>query len=97
MKSILEELYLGNIDPNTTFFKHNSAFGKAMKRVSDNEDKLLKLLDEPAKTMFSDFSCAQMEVNSLTVIEKFSIGFKLGVLFMAEVFSSKEELVYGGD
>jgi len=97
MKSVLEELYLGNIDPNTAYFKRDSDFGRAMGRIAENEDQLLKRLHEPEKTMFAAFSDAQAEINSLTATEKFSVGFKLGALLMVEVFTGKEELVPGGD
>ncbi len=93
MKSVLEELYMGNIDPNTSFFEHDSDYGKVMDRIIENEDKLLKLLNEPEKSMFTAFTGAQMELDSLTAIEKFSIGFKLGTLLMVEVFTGKGELV----
>jgi len=97
MKSVLEELYTGNIDPNTSYFERNSAYGKVMGRISENEDKLLKLLNEPEKSMFMAFMGAQMELDSLTAIEKFSIGFKLGTLLMVEVFTGKGDLVRGED
>jgi len=97
MKSVLEELYPGNIDPDTAYFERDSAFGRAMGRIAENEDQLLKKLHEPEKGMFTAFSDAQAEINSLTAMEKFSVGFKLGALLMAEVFTGKEALVPGGD
>ena len=83
MKSILEELYYGEIDPNTTHFKDNSA----IEIISENEEKLIKLLDEPEKSMFMDYSLAQSEITGLTAITKFITGFKLGALLMIDVFS----------
>jgi len=97
MKSVLEELYMGNIDPNTSYFERNSAYGKVIGRINETEDKLLKLLNESEKSMFTAFSVAQMELDSLTAIEKFSIGFKLGTLLMVEVFTGKGELVRDED
>ncbi|MCL2034731.1 MAG: hypothetical protein FWG94_08375 [Oscillospiraceae bacterium] len=92
MRSVLEELYYGNINPGNAFFDQNSDFGKAMKRLSAHEAALNEMLDEPAKSIFSDFLNAHMEINSLTAINKFSYGFKLGMLLAAHVFSNQDDL-----
>lgn len=94
MKSILEELYYGNIDPNVTSFSRYPQYGKAMKVINENEDKLFKLLNEPEKNLFSDYPNAQMEVLGLTALHKFSIGFKIGTLLAMEIIANKEEWLH---
>ena len=59
---MLEELYFGNIDPNTQTFDRDSNFGKAMQVMSDTEDELLKLLEGKENQLFRDFVKAQSEI-----------------------------------
>ena len=39
--NILQELFYGNIDPNTNSFDRVSDFGKNMKIISENEEKFI--------------------------------------------------------
>ncbi|MCL2566126.1 MAG: hypothetical protein FWE24_10055 [Defluviitaleaceae bacterium] len=88
MKSILEELYYGNIDPCTSGFKIDSDYGRALKKAYESEEKLLKLLDEPAKLIFKDFTDTQIDIAALASAEKFTMGFKLGTLLTIEIFTN---------
>ena len=89
LKNILEELYFGNISPNISCFEHNPNYVHAMEKSAATEENLLKLLDEPTKSMFITFCNAQNEMSSITDVEKFNIGFKLGALLMIEIFTDK--------
>lgn len=86
MKSILKEIYFGNIVPNQKSFNPNSDYGKAVKTLVDKEEKLLEVLNGSEKFMFNEFSDAQSKITVLTATDNFSYGFKLGALLMAEVF-----------
>lgn len=44
MQSILEEFAYGNINPNDQGFKKNSAFDRAMRLLTRNEENLLSRL-----------------------------------------------------
>ena len=87
---MLDELYFGNIDPNTQTFDRHSNFGKAMKVMSDTEDELLKLLDGKENQLFRDFVKAQSEINGITGVEKFIKGFKLGARIGLEIVSEDD-------
>lgn len=87
MKSILEEFYYGNIDPGTAELSRTAKYDRALEKIIASEEKLLKLLNEPEKLLFNEFSEAQEEMHESFIAEKFSLGFKLGVLFMTEVFT----------
>ena len=67
--NIIEELYFGNIDPNTQTFDSHSNYGKAMQIISDTEDELLKLLDGKENQLFRNFIKAQSEINAITGVE----------------------------
>ncbi|OQB12601.1 MAG: hypothetical protein BWY15_02164 [Firmicutes bacterium ADurb.Bin193] len=85
MARVLEELYYGNIDPNTKSFQLGSSFHKAMQTVSDNEEKLLLLLTGKEKDLFIDLVNAQSEILGTTSLETFIEGFRLGAKFGIEI------------
>ena len=91
--SVLQELFYGNIIPNAGGFDKNSEYGKAMKQIEENEEKLLALLKDTEKRLFIEFANAQSRLNGITAEEKFIEGFKLGMLMMAEVAGSFQEAV----
>ena len=87
---MIEELYFGNIDPNTQTYDRHSNFGKAMQVMSDTEDELLKLLEGKENQLFRDFVKAQSEINGITGVEKFIQGFKLGARIGLEIVSEDD-------
>ncbi len=97
MQSILEEFAYGNISPEVQCFKHNSAFGDAMRAVARNEETLLSKLNEEEKIIFQKYIDAQGEVNQLTAVKNVVYGYKLGLLMTAEAFITSGSLVAGGE
>jgi len=89
--SILQDLFYGNITPNLGGFDRNSQYGKAMKQIEENEEKLLTLLKDTEKKLFIDFANAQSRLNGITAEEKFIEGFKLGMLMIIEITGSHQE------
>jgi hypothetical protein len=87
VNSILEELFFGNINPNEKQFVRNSDYDKAMQTISENEDRLTELLTDKEKSLFLNYENAQNEITSMTSIEYFSDGFRLGAKIMLEVMS----------
>lgn len=91
MKSILEELYNGNINPSETMIPTNPNFRPVTGRISNAMDnwkdklspedfkKLEALLD-----LFTEADC--MEIS-----EAFTGGFKLGALIMMEVLAGNTD------
>ena len=43
--NILKELYYGNVKPYAKYFDRNSEYGKFVKIISDNEEKLTAYLN----------------------------------------------------
>ena len=87
---MIEELYFGNIDPNTQTYDRHSNFGKAMQVMSDTEEELLKLLEGKENQLFRDFVKAQSEINGITGVEKFIKGFKIGARIGLEIVSEDD-------
>ena len=95
MKSILENFAYGNIDPNVGIIKKGSKYERAMKTITDCEDRLLSMLDGESKKLLVQFSSAQAEVNAISNTDKFIYGYRLGVLMTMEVFTGTEDSMFG--
>ena len=93
MRRMLEELFFGNINPNEKQFIRNSEYADNMKIISDNEEKLTLLLTGKEKELFLDFTNAQISTNSITAIENFIIGFRLGVRIGIEVMDTEDDVL----
>jgi len=90
---ILEELYYGNIRPDVKFYGKDSPFIELARLREKNRENLLKSLNESEKETFEKFNDEQSEIDDITHYQKFTYGFRLGVLLMAETFIGKDELV----
>lgn len=90
MRKMLEELFYGNINPNERQFIRNTDFDRAMRTLSENEDKLTELLDGKEKKLFLDLVNAQSSVNGITAVEGFINGFRLGARMALEIMSDED-------
>ena len=84
MRNTLEDLYYGNITPGTQQIAPNSELKRATDRVARFEDQLTERLDEDGQTIFAKLIESKDEVESITALENFILGFRLGVRLMAE-------------
>ena len=84
---ILEDLYLGAVNPSERSFKRNSQYAKALDEVVKAGDALTDGLSEEQKALFEDYMTAQREVNVLTDCETFCLAFKTGAKIMLDVLT----------
>jgi len=84
MKSAIEELFFGEIQPNVSDYGENPRVKKAERILCENEDVLLKLLNGKEKKLFVELVNAQGEVDGNRVMEHFVCGFKLGARIIIE-------------
>ena len=84
MRNILEDLYYGNITPGTQQITPNSELKKATDRVARFESHLTERLDEDGQTILAKLVDSKDEIESITALENFIRGFRLGVRLMAE-------------
>lgn len=84
----IEELYYGHINPNETMINPTLEYTRATKLFCDNEKQLAKSLSGDELNLFNDMLKAKDEIASFTEIEKFKLGFRLGVKMMCDCFSS---------
>ena len=83
MRKTLEDLYYGNITPNTQDIAPNSKLKRAVDRVARFENQLTEQLDETEQTILAKLIESQQELDSITAMENFILGFRLGMRMMA--------------
>jgi len=90
MKSILEELYMGNIGFDSGWHSQNSPFVNAAKRKLDNMEKLEASLNDSQKELFEKFCEGQGDIEGIRHYNVFTAALKFGVLFMMEIIATEQ-------
>ena len=88
MKSILEQFYYGNITPCETTVTDNS-FQKIVSDIDSIESELLDHYPEIRK-MLDQYRDKNGRLAGMEIETAFSKGFRLGALFMIDVFKDSE-------
>lgn len=86
MESIIEELFYGNIIPSERSFLRTGEYAHILQLVAQNEEKLTETLTEAQKETFEKFKDGTSELNGMTEVTAFTLGFKLGMRLTAEAF-----------
>ncbi len=98
MRKILEDLYFGNIVPYEKRMTANSELRRLVKREADCESQLAERLNEEERQLLNTLTNAQQEIDRITVMENFILGFRLGVRLMAECMDEDDgDLENGGE
>ena len=79
MRSILEELFYGNICPNTDCRSHDKETKQLMGYIADHHDNLLSTLNDQQKVLLEKFDDCYNELTDINEREIFSYAFKLGM------------------
>ena len=90
MRNTLEDLYYGNITPGTQQMAPNSELKRAVDRVTRFESQLTERLDEDGQTILAKLIESQDEVESITALENFILGFRLGARLIAECMDDND-------
>ena len=96
MRTILEDLYYGNITPNEQRMTPNSELKRAVDRVASYEKQLMELLEETEQEVLTKLIRSQHEIDSITATENFILGFRLGVRIMAECMDENDGDIRNG-
>ena len=96
MRNTLEDLYYGNITPGTQQITPNSELKRATDRVARFEDQLTERLDEDGKTILAKLIESKDVVESITALENFILGFRLGARLMAECMDENDGDISNG-
>ena len=86
MKSFIEELYYGNIDPQNSGFEDNESVQRELRTISENEDWLTEHLTGEEKKRFLDYADAWTAYNGDATLDGFVTGFRLGARFVMDTF-----------
>ena len=98
MRKTLEDLYYGNITPKAQDMAPNSELKRATDRVARFENQLTELLDETEQTILAKLIKSQHEIDSITALENFILGFRLGAKIMMECMDNNDgDIRTGGD
>ena len=90
MRKTLEDLYYGNISPFQRQMVPDSELKRATDRVARYESQLTEQLDETGQTILTKFVRSQHDINSITALENFILGFRLGARMMAECMDEND-------
>ena len=88
MKSILEDLYYGNINPIGRNFVKGGNYNKALNEVINSQEKLDALLQNEAKNRFDELCKAQSKLSCEEALNSFTCGFRLGAKIIIDIFTS---------
>ena len=92
MRSILEELFYGNICPNTDCRGHDKETKQLMGYIANHHDNLLSTLNNQQKEIFEKFDDCYNELTDINEREIFAYAFKLGARIMLEILSNTESM-----
>ena len=90
MRSILEELFYGNICPNTDCRSQDKETKQLMGYIADHHDNLLSTLNNQQKELLEKFDDCYNELTDINERELFTYAFKLGARIMLAVFTEQE-------
>ena len=85
MRSILEELFYGNVCPNTDCRSHDKEAKQLMGYIADHHDNLLSTLNDQQKEILEKFDDCYNELTDINEREIFVYAFKLGMRIVIEV------------
>lgn len=88
MRTILEELFYGNICPNTDCRNQNKETKQLMGYIADHHDKLLSTLNDQQKEILEKFDDCYNELTDINERDIFLYAFKLGARIALEMLSN---------
>jgi hypothetical protein len=91
MRSILEELFYGNICPNTDCRCSDKETKQLMGYIADHHDNLLSTLNDQQKEILEKFDDCYNELTDISEREIFVYAFKLGAQIMLEMLDTKAQ------
>ena len=87
MKSILEELWYGNICPSTECRMLTKETKALMSHIADHHDNLRETLTDEQKELLEKFNDCYAELTDINDREIFTFAFRLGARIAMEVMS----------
>ena len=88
MRSILEELFYGNVCPNTDCRSKGEQAKELMGYIADHHDTLITQLNEKQKEIFEKFDACWDELTDINEREIFVHAFRLGANIAIDILSA---------
>ncbi|MBR5119912.1 MAG: hypothetical protein IKV02_02840 [Clostridia bacterium] len=85
MRSIIEELFYGNICPNTDCRTQDNETKQLMGYIANHHDALLSTLNDQQKEILEKFDDCYSELTDINEREIFAYAFRLGAQLMLEM------------
>ena len=82
---LLEEFWYGNIEPTEYDSDASNEYKEALRLISRNEEKLLATMSDEQKELFSRYTDAVREYQTMAECLLFQNSFRLGVRMMLEI------------
>ena len=92
MRSIIEELYYGNISPTDRDIIKGGAYAHILNLVTRNEDELMQTLTQAQQETFEKFKDCASELGDKNEMMSFVLGFKMGMRLALEAMISIDEI-----
>ncbi len=97
MKSVLEELYNGNICPSSRSYKSGSEYAQAANSLVEAREKFRSMLDRSQDEAYDDdVLSAQDKVSCLDMNDSFIYGFRMGLMIAVEVYNTSDDFIVSG-
>lgn len=98
MRKTLKDFYFGNITPSEGDIITSSNLRRAMVNVTRCESQLAGKLGSGEQALLVELVKAQHEIDSITAVENFILGFRLGARMIIECMNENDgDIKYGGD
>ena len=88
MKSVLEELFYGNVCPNTDCRSQSKETKELMGYIADHHSDLSATLNDKQKEIFEKFTDCYDELTNINEREIFVYAFRLGMRIAIESLSA---------
>lgn len=85
MRSTLEELFYGNICPNTDCRSHRKETKQLMEYIAEHHDTLLSTLTDTQKELLEKFDDCYAELTDINERELFVYAFRLGAKITIDI------------
>ena len=84
--SFLENLFFGNVDPQTRAVKPGSRADKLRIYITDHLPEIENALQDEQRSLLNKILDAQSELDIITELDSFIVGFRLGATFTYDTF-----------
>jgi len=88
--TILEDLWYGNIDPHEAILTGSKRYKHLLSLMARNRDELNETLTDKQSETLEKYDAAVNEMHSLSEVEAFSYGCRLGIRLMIASGANQE-------